>query len=57
MAFSRELLESQREKRPVVTLLISVRVGTLSSLLAAALLCILPYRALLSGHLYVRDLA
>lgn len=34
----------------MVTLLIIVRVGTLSSLLAVALLCILPYHALHSGH-------
>lgn len=52
-----EPLESQMGKGPAVTLLISVRVGTLANLLPAALLCILPHHALLSGHLCVRDAA
>lgn len=52
-----EHLESQRGKGPVVTLFITVRVGTPSSLLAAALLYVLLYCAITFRHLYVRDVA
>lgn len=44
-----EPLESQRGKGPAVTLLISVRVGTLANLLPAALLCILPHMHYFQG--------